>query len=340
MDDGRRLVATRLEARAISARVASRPRRFVTCVAIAIVVAALLVLAENVAIDAYFPHLSRVTHDFSPAYLRRYLDAFARLPPQTIVLGDSIAWGYRLHDDENAVAILKANGCACSNLAFNLENPTNEYALVRYLQHEGVRPRAIVLQLDQVAFNPATMEYRGLRDQVYEVTEHVLTPEDLALFRAPRGGLRARVDRVLSAVSRLYAFRSDAREALLGEPPERLSHVPFQRFYSLAPLDEHNVGVTYLERMLDLLHATGTPVIAFLAPTNHAAFGPISYDPRYRANAAYVERLLARRGARVLRLDDRFEAADFLDDVHLSATGQRKLASILAPELQPGTRGR
>jgi len=324
------LAPSNVEVRAISV---ARRSPFVGCFAIAIAVTVALVALQNAALDAFFPQLSRVTHDFSPAYLSRYVGQMAAMPPQTIFMGDSIAWGYRLPDDANAVSILKSEGCACLNLAFNLENPTNEYALIRLMQHEGVRPKAIVLQLDQVAFNPQTMEYRALRDQVYEVTKGVLEPEDLALFHAPKSGFRDRLDRAFARVSRLYALRADAREALVGEPPERLSHVPFRRFYSLAPLDERNVGIHYLERSLDLLRAAGTPVTAFLAPTNHVAFGADASDPRYLANAAYVERILAKHGARVLRLDALFGPGDFLDDVHLSAAGQRKLASILGARL-------
>src|SRR5947209_7716255 len=117
------------------------PRPLITS-AVAIGVAIALVALQNVAVVKYFPQLPRLTTDFSAAYLQRELRRAAAQPPQSIFLGDSVIWGYRLPPAQTAVGLLASDGVPSLNLAFKSGSPPNYYALVRLLVTNGVRPRA------------------------------------------------------------------------------------------------------------------------------------------------------------------------------------------------------
>lgn len=317
-------------------------RLYPLLISLAIVVAAFMaaVSAQNVAIGAYVSHLSRSATDFSAAYLRRKLKSVAAAPPQMLFLGDSVLWGYGLQPSQTAVAILSAHGCACVNLAFKTGSPPNYYALVRLLQESRVRPRAIVLEINQRVFSPADDSYSSLHPAIAEVSAPLLTPGDRATLATPPpvDGIAPRLDRLLSSLWLPYAMRTDIRETWFGEadsaPVVHLTADLFLGTYDLSPLDEHNVGVRYLQKTADLLRFERIPVLAFMTPTNHALLHKIIDNAGYRANGAFLQRLLERRGIRVLNLDIAFPAEEFLDNAHLTAAGQRRLASILAKGLE------
>jgi hypothetical protein len=133
-------------------------------------------------------------------------------------------------------------------------------------------------------------------------------------------------------------MRADIRETLYGDvqpsPIPNLTGDMFEGTYNLVPLDESNVGVHFLERAADLLQRRHVELVAFLTPTNHALLHDYIDNRQYRANEAYLARLLERRGARVLDLDHAFPTGEFFDNAHLTAAGQRRLASLLAQALR------
>jgi hypothetical protein len=315
-------------------------RRTAASAAIALAVTVAVVAAQNAAIATFFPHLGRLATDFSPAFLQRELDAAAARPPAAVFLGDSVLWGYRLRADETAVAILAARGCACTNLAFKSGNPPNDYALARLFRARGVRPRAVVLEVNQRVLSEADPEYRTLHPAVAALASPYLTSADRGALDLPgaAGGAAAGLDRVLAPLWLLYAMRADVRETLFppadDAPARPVTAAAFEGTYDLSPLTERNVGVRYLERTLDVLRADGVPVVAFLTPTNHALLHEFIDGPPYRANGAYLQRLLERRGARVLDLDRAVPAGEFIDNDHLTAAGQRRLAALLEPAVR------
>lgn len=315
-------------------------RRTVASIALALAVAIGVVALQNAAIAAFFPHLGRLATDFSPAFLQRELDLAAARPPAAIFLGDSVLWGYGLRPDETAVAILAAHGCACTNLAFKSGNPPNDYALARAFHARGIRPGVVVVEVNQRVLSEADPEYRTLHPAVASLASPYLTSDDRSVLDVPGagGGIAARVDRALAPHWLLYAMRSDIRDALFHEdrdaPAQKLTPAAFEGTYDLSPLTERNVGVRYLERTVEQLRADGIPVVAFLTPTNHVLLHDYIDVPPYRANGAYLQRLLERCGARVLDLDRAVPTGEFIDNDHLTAAGQRRLAALLEPALR------
>jgi hypothetical protein len=318
--------------------VTTRAARALAATAVAVTVTLAIVLAQNAAVATFFPHLGRLGTDFSPAFLRRELDALAARPRGAVFFGDSVLWGYRLPNEQTAVAILAARGCACTNLAFKSGNPPNDYALARAFHARGVRPRVVVIEVNQRVFNVADPEYRTLHPGVAALADPYLTRDDRAALDVPRatGGLRGRLDAALAHAWLLYAMRADIRETLYhaGDPPSPpVAAASFEGTYDLSPLTGRNTGVAYLERTVASLRADGIPVVAFLTPANHALLHDYIDSPPYALNGAFLRRVLERGGARVLDLDRAFPAREFIDNDHLTAAGQRRLAAALEPLL-------
>jgi hypothetical protein len=316
------------------------PRRTLETVAIGLAVAAAFVALQNAALGVFFPRLDRLTTDFSPAYVRRELARLTAEREPTIFLGDSVLWGYHVDASRTAPGLLRARGCACRNLAFKSGSPPNDYALVRLLERAHVRPRAVVLQINPKVFSEADPAYRTLHPALAELAGPLLSPAERdALAPPPRAAPAASLlDRVLVPASVLYAMRADIRETLYGDADaapakDAVSAEMFQASYDLTPLDERNLGVRFLTKTLDALRGDRVPVVAFMTPTNHALLHEYIDNAEYRANGAYLRRLLARHGARVLDLDAAFPAAEFIDNDHLTAAGHRRLAAALAPAL-------
>ena len=308
--------------------------------AVALAVALVLVAVENALIACCFPNLTRLTTDFSPAYLHRELARLAAGPPPSIFFGDSVLWGYRIGPDQTAVAMLAAGGCVCANLAFKSGNPANDYALARLLVASRTHPAVVVIEVNQAVLNAADREYQTLHPGIAALADPLLTPADRSRLTVPPPPSWA--EDALSSVSLLYAMRSDLRETLFEEPAQapirRMTPDLFEGTYNLVPLTSANVGVDYLERAVDVLHRAGIRTLAFLTPTNHALLHDYIDNWQYRANDAYLSRTLERHGAQVLDLDAAFPTGEFIDNAHLTVDGQRRLARILNDHLAVASR--
>jgi hypothetical protein len=307
------------------------------CAAIAVLTVLASVFAQNVLIARFFPHMSRLATQFSPAYLRRELGWLGQGSRRTVFLGDSIVWGFRLPPEAAAVSLLRSAGCACVNLAYKHGSPANYYALARLLQAHGVRPAAVVIEVNRADFSPDSSGYRTLGGSVAQLAGPLLDESDRQTLRSEPGGARARIDRALSSFSLLYAMRLDIHEAMYGDndpDPPRLTPALIRRIFDLPALGGTNVSVRYLTKTLDTLRAAGTPVLAFLVPMNHGALDPYVDRGTYRNNSAYLRRLLERGGARVLDFDSAFPSGEFVDEAHLNASGQRRLAVLLGAALR------
>jgi hypothetical protein len=316
------------------------PRPLITS-AVAIGVAVALVALQNLAIARLFPQLPRLTTDFSAAYLQRELNAAASEPPQSIFLGDSVVWGYRLSPAQTAVGMLDAAGVPSLNLAFKSGSPPNYYALVCLLLKSGVHPNTVVLQINQKVFSQSDKAYQVLYPALWTLAGPVLTQADRSMLKPPArvDSRMMPLDRMLSSVSSLYAMRTDIRETMFGEPPDpnmqqRVTPSLFEGAYDLAPLTEDNVGVRFLEKTADALRAAGIPALAFMTPTNHKLLRDYIDGPEYRANGGFLKRQLERRGVRVLDLDTAVPSNEFFDNDHMTVAGQRRLANILARALR------
>ena len=310
--------------------------RFCLSVIVSLLVATLLIVAENVATLAYFPHLDRLTTDFSVTYFKRELKMLATGSPKVIFIGDSVLWGYHLRPEETAVALLRRQGCACVNLAFKSGNPPNDYFISELLLRAGIRPRLVVLDINQAVLNESDDYYQSLHPSVASLSAPLLTAADRASLSVPSAGteLAQRIDKLLSSLFAVYAMRTDIRETLSGDTAAvQLPHLTpelFEGTYDLVPLTESNVGVRYLEKTVELWHRSRIPVLAFLTPTNHGLLHRYIDNSHYARNVTFLEGILARRGARVVNLDSALPSSDFLDNAHLTISGQRRLAAILA----------
>ncbi len=307
-------------------------------IALVVLLAAILsCVFENVLIDLFLPHFARLTSDFSPAYLQREMRFLAAAPPRTLVLGDSVTWGYRITPRQTVVAVLAQDGCACENLSLKNGSPPNYYALVRIALAAGVRPRQAIVEINQKAFNAADPGFLVLHPALAQLavpylsaaerTELGLTPTSAAYPSA--------LTRALDRLSSLYAMRTDIREAVYGDvdnaPLQRITPDMLEGTYDLSPLTEKNAGVRYLEQAVAALHAAGVPVLAYLTPTNHQLLHEYIDVPAYRANAAFLRAAVERRGARVLDFDRALPPNEFIDEAHLTPQGQRHLAALLRP---------
>ncbi len=310
---------------------------------IALLAVLLLVALQDLAIATLFPLQSRFAGNFSAAYLKRYIEGLADLEPQTMFMGDGLLAGFRLRPQDTAVAILSQEGCACRNLAFSHGGPVDYYALALLLRAGRIHPKTVVLEINQAQYKPSYYGYRRMPGAVGELAWPLLAPADRAVLEEPRIGLRRRLERALAPLTPLFAMRADIRDALFGaaDPkPPPMSAGDRSRLYAVPPLDASNLSVRYLSAALELLRGMGTPVAAFAAPVNHGAFGPAAASDAYRANGAYLRNLLVARGARFVDLDGALGSADFEDEVHLNAAGQRHLAALLEPLVAEETRPR
>ena len=82
-----------------------------------------------------------------------------------------------------------------------------------------------------------------------------------------------------------------------------------------------------------LLARDHIPAIAILTPTNHTLLHEFIDVPEYEKNLAFTHKLLASGGVRVIDLDKAFKAAEFIDNDHLTAAGNQRLAGTLGPVL-------
>lgn len=303
--------------------------------AIAFATVVLLALAENALISVYLPRVSRFATDFSPTFLDYKLRALAANAPQAVFMGDSALWGYALSPDQNAVALLAKNGCRCDNLAFKAGGPPNYYGLARLFDRYRIHPSLAVLEINQPSFNPDDQSYRTLNRSLAALAAPVLETSDRTALglRPGDSGIPARLEDALSSAWLVYGARADLRAVVTGDidpvPARRPTADDFLGTYDLTPLDESNVAVQYLEKTVDTLHEQKIPVAAFMSPTNHALVHEYIDVPAYRANREYLARLLERRGVIVIDLDQAIPAQDFIDNTHLTADGQRRLAALL-----------
>lgn len=299
--------------------------------------AAIAVIAgQNLLLWWFFPHLQRVTTDFSPMYLRREIVMMPAHGSDSVVfLGDSVLWGYAIEPGQSAVSLLISRGCACENLSFKASSPPNYYVLARLMQRLGVHPKAVFIEINQKVLNQADNAYAALYPAVGDLARafDVLTPaEQQELNVKPaRSNVRSRIDRILAKTMLMYAMRSDIRETWYGDPAPalpRLTQDLLMGTYDLTPLDTTNVGVSYLNKAFDVFRDMGVPVIAFTTPTNHRLMHQYIDGPDYAANDEFLVQDAKRHGARVLDLDKAMPAGVFIDESHLTPPGQQRLAKI------------
>ena len=324
--------------------------------ATAAVVLFALLLCTDALLRAFFPHLERLTGNFSSAYLEREVRTVAADRGAVVFLGDSALWGYHVPSSDAAVSLLRRAGCDCTNLSFEGGSPANTYAMLRVLFAAGAAPRAVVFNVNQKEFNPADSAYRTLHPSVAARRAAARAGRAALLAAAPAPhDLNGRIDRAIASAWFLYGLRSDLRELVFGDVDavhalnrilqtgsgaaarEAAAHRPtadrFEGTYDLTSLatTPDNVSVIFLRKIGALLAQHHVRAYAVLTPTNHALLHDYIDVPVYAQNLQYTTALLGRTGITVLNEDRAIPADQFIDNDHLTSRGNRTW-----PALPPG----
>ena len=314
-----------------------------------------LLIGTDMLVRSYFPHLDRLTGNFSESYLDREMRAVARDRAAVVFLGDSALWGYNVPPEAASVSLLQRSGCHCRNLSFEGGSPANTYAMLRALLAAGAVPRSVVFNVNQKEFNPADSAYRRLHPSVEAFAWPLLSADERAsLTSPPAKDFNARLDGAIAAHWKLYGLRSDLREVLFGDVDavhalsralqrvsgtklrQDASHRPtadrFEGTYDLTPLSgtPENVSLVFLRKIGDLLAEHHIRSFAVLTPTNHSLLHAYIDVPAYDQNIRYVKTLMERRGITVLDYDRSIPANQFTDNDHLTAQGNRTFARLMS----------
>jgi hypothetical protein len=323
------------------------------------VLIALALLASADAVCAlYVPRPMRLPAHFSSLYLDRFTAQFAGPADRPIVvLGDSVLWGYGVSARDGIVQRLRERfpSVRFANYAYEAEGPADVDFLLRYLLARGVRPRAIVLDLNTLAYNPFAKSYRNLGRALERKAPEFLQPFDAERIDLSDDVARPTFEQKLDAFMQdhwqLYGYRVDIHQFLFGdadlatalwnrwERRLRKERAPGERpeyfgLYDLTPLGADNVAFAYSAHSFALLKALHIPVVAFLPPVNHALVAQYIGSPAYDANLHRLQAVGKRYGITVINLDRLLQRASFLDNAHPNAAGNRQLAEALVPALR------
>jgi hypothetical protein len=321
------------------------------------VAAAALIVVDLVFRALWHPHPTRLPEQFSTAYLNAYIDA-ARGTSPVVVVGDSALWGYELPAREAPVEVLAALRPQDTflNLTYEGGSVVNSLYALRLTLARGVRPSAVIVNLNSKEFNAADSAYKRLLPALERAVSPQLSAGDRALLTTlPAPTLSDRLDALVGNVWALYRQRVDVRVALFGhddfaglltaavrqltgeqrryEQSHRPTAEAFLSTYDLEPIAAGNVEAIALGELRDELVRERIPAVAFLTPTNHGLLSGTTSDPGYAANLAFIAKTMRQPGIDVVNLDRLDVGPHFLDNDHLDAAGARVLALRLAREL-------
>ncbi|MHB8703192.1 MAG: hypothetical protein ACYC8W_03450 [Candidatus Tyrphobacter sp.] len=229
--------------------------------------------------------------------------------------------------------------------------------LVRYMIAQGVRPQAVVFNVNMKEMNPADSAYRRLRPALEAVAAPLIDQEDRAQLQfSQANSFEARLDRFVAEHWLFYAERVDLRELILRhedlgalltttveswtgatartEANHRPTSDRFFGTYDVMPLDDSNIAFHRLREALEELRARHIPAVVFVSPTNHGLLHQYIDTPDYTDNVVAVVALCRRIGARVVDLDSAVPQSDFLDNDHLTRQGNIALARALLPTIR------
>lgn len=120
-----------------------------------------------------------------------------------------------------------------------------------------------------------------------------------------------------------------------------LSAAQYAASYDLIPLDAAEATNLQLTRRLSQILAAPRPgqaVFVFLTPHNHGLLGALADNPAYHAASAAIGAVFRERGVPFRSYDGQVDAGLFMDLDHLTADGNRRLAQLLAADLESPAR--
>ncbi len=336
--------------------------RLLRSFAISIAVAAAIFAAFDPIFDAWLPHFARLRANFSATYLQRELET-ARGGDPVVVLGDSVLWGYGVASADSAIGRIRRRRANWQNFAYPGGSPVNSLTMFRLLRAARITPRLVVFNVNQKTFNPLDSAFGHLHPAVEDlVSADEIDVSDERLLPSLPQTLDARLERAIGRFWHFYGMRADLRDALFDESDAATrvkrsielwsrtadtiarAHRPktadFQDVYDLTPLDEDNSSFRALETLARSLARAGVPALAVLTPTNHALLHDYIDDPVYRSNLRATRTMLRRFGVDVVDLDAAFAAGEFIDNDHLTAAGNARLAALLSAAVDERRRRR
>ena len=320
--------------------------------------AVLLLVLLDAVLGFWRPAPARLPEQFSPAYLGLVLDSAPRKVPTVVVFGDSVLWGYRIHERVTAIATLRKRfpNLRFLNLAYEGGSMPNSEVMLRAVLRSGIDVVGVIANVNVKEFSTLDSTYRTLHPSLEAYGYDHLTLEDRTLLVSHVGtDLNARLGAFVERWWRLYRLRMDIRERLFGHDDlagalatqlhaitgeaatEEAQHRPtpdlFLGTYDLAPITAHNVGMHYYRAFVDELCARRVPSLLFLTPTNHQLLHEYIDNPDYDANLSRLEKVPDCEAVRIVNLDSAIAPARFLDNDHLDVLGQQQLAADLTPYL-------
>jgi len=326
---------------------------------VASVVALMTLVVIDMRVRLWSPAPARLPEQFSSTCLDLIVRRLASQQAKTIVVGDSVLWGYKLSESQNVIARLHSRLpiARFENLAFEGGSPPNSAIVVRHLVHRGVPIHAVLFNINQKEFNVADSAYRTLLPSLARVASTDLSPTDrMQLDPKMLFDRRGSVEQLADRYWRWYGLRVDLRERIFGaddaasailrftqrlsgesaraEAAHRFTADRFLGTYDLAPLDKRNVGLIYLRSLIAELCAKHIPALGFLTPTNHTLLADYIDSPEYEANLKTSATLATCPSVRIVNLDRAIPANEFIDNDHLTPRGNEHLARLLAPYLQ------
>ncbi len=309
------------------------------------------------------PSASRLPEQFSAGYLERYVASLRGRNDLVVVLGDSALWGYKLPADATAAEALarRLPGERVVNLSYEGGSPVNDEVMLRFLLAQGVRPKLVLFNVNTKEFNASDSAYRRLRPALALAADSQIVPSlRSVLDMQDHSAINDRASRFVERFWLLYRYRVDLRERVFGTDDfaswlkslaedvsgynerYRRAHQPtpdaFEGTYDLSPIDASNVSYARLLAFADELRRERIPALGFLTPTNHTLLHDYIDSPDYRANLRTVQRALAARGVRTIDLDAKMPAGEFIDNDHLTASGNAQLAELLYPAVRGALR--
>jgi len=329
----------------------ARPPRAIFGVLIAV---ALLATADAIC-WLYRPNPPRLPEHFSSLYLDRYTMQFQGGVRPVVVLGDSVLWGYGVPAAQTAVAHLRQHfpNIPFANYAYEAEGPADVDFLLRYLFANDVHPRAVLMDLNTLTYNPFAKGYQRLGRALERRAPIFLQPFDQQRIEladdVANPTLEQKLDGFMEDHWQLYGYRVDIHQFLFGDAdavtalwnhwshdlrkPQSGEQPAYFGLYDLTPLTLDNIAFAYTQHAFSLLKSKGVPVVAFLPPVNRSLVREYIASPSYDANLQRLQTLGRRYSATVLNLDRLLPQTAFLDNAHPNARGNGSLAQALAPAI-------
>ena len=265
-------------------------------------------------------------------------------------------WGFGVPAQQGVVQRLSDRfpGVPFANFAYEAEGPPDVDFLLRYLSARGVHPRAVIVDLNTLTYNPFAKSYQSLGRALERRAPIFLQPFDRGRVQLSdditQPTLEQKLDSFMEDHWQLYGYRVDIHQYLFGDADiataiwthwsrklrtgtDESAQPAYFGLYDLTALGEDNIAFAYTEHAFSLLRALRVPVVAFLPPVNHALVGQYIATPAYDANLKRLQVLGKRFGIKVLNLDRLLPRSAFLDNAHPNAAGNDRLARALAPSV-------